>query len=428
MVLIPKGSKITEPVTLDNCENCTLEDIDFDLSKMPAGKKALYVKNGKGNKFINLRFHGRRTGGVIMCLDGPRTKDNELVNIEWRDIETKEKNGAEPLRLGNSTVSHCWFQTYCKDLKFYGIRTTEPELVSIKSCGNTLEDGIVEDCTGMVTVRHGHSNTIKSWAFSGQGGIRVYGKNNAIEENIHKDNQSSAYPPLAVVNGNTLVDPNEKAGLDTDQQAQDGHATYTQAKNGHVSNCTFVDCSKAIVWGRDKNPKTKYPFTPIGVKVMGNTFKGLKRKTVAVSFEGGSSSAKNFFSDNFYDGKVEIPKSIEEGFSKAQSATTSDPIITEDDLEMSAPTNPNEESGVVGASPDPVEQPVEEEEGQVCQACGKQDAKSKMSLYFCSEDINSPELINQVNKLWGQIKQKIASGEISLGTQIEEQEIEQAKE
>jgi hypothetical protein len=435
---VPSKDELTNGVVMDGCSGCTLKGIDWDLSKMKAGVKALHVKNGIDNKFEDIKFHDRTNGGVIMVLDGPKTDDNTLKNITWENISSKDKNGAEPLRIGNSDVSHIWFQTYCENLVFKNIETKEPEILSIKSCGNTISGGHVENCTGMITVRHGHTNTIEKVTFEGQGGIRLYGKNNKVEGTEHRNNHSPSddFPPIAVVNGSSLQDPNEAAGLEPREQAEDGHATYTQVKNGSISQCKFINCDKAIVWGRDKNSKD--PFKPIGVKVAGNEFIDEEGGgMIAVSFEGKSSSKGNFFMDNHYKGKVVVAESIRDGFSK-MTANDVDPIVVPDPVvpdtgHQPPPVNP----GPTKPEPDPIIEPAEEvtPKPQVCQVCGKEGAKGKATLYLCTDDLQGDIIMdgkrtsipNEFQRWWAGMKEKQRKGEIKFAKQIEQEEIDNAE-
>jgi len=74
----------------------------------------------------------------------------------------------------------------------------DSETVSIKSCGNVLENNIQEKYESNFTIRYDDFNTIRNNMFIGSGGITVSGDSNAIMHNYHQNNDNSDFLPLAV--------------------------------------------------------------------------------------------------------------------------------------------------------------------------------------------------------------------------------------
>lgn len=382
--ILAQGKRYTEPVVVKDCVNCQLIDCDFDCSKLKEGDKALNATNNKNCTFKKLKFHDRKTGGVIFNFTGARPKDCIIEDCEFYNFTSQAANGAEPLRLGNSQFSHNFYDTTVRNCNFHDIRTKEPECISIKSCGNLIENNKFSNNSCSVVVRHGHTNEIRNNQFNGEGGIRVYGKNNKIENNVHRNNKSSKFPPLSLVNGNTAKDPGDEKGVEQGKEQKDGHATYTQVINNHVLNNTYEECCKPVIWGRDSRK-----FRPSGVKFMQNKFINHNVSATAIEFSGGAKAEGNVFEDNVYYGsKLKIPESVKNGFKKG-SEQQPDPVVVPDpEPEPEVPPQEPE----VPAEQEEQEQPVEEDhvpdnlpEAKMCAIHGHAEAKVLQQVYVCGE-------------------------------------------
>jgi hypothetical protein len=242
----------TDYVMVERMENYTIRDRDFsydkDSEEEGGGEGMLVLKNCKNVTVLNCKFHDKSTKGNFITLLGPDSKENTIDQCEfWNHIFSSE-NGGEPIRIGNSSTSGCEFKTTIKYCYFHDLRADE-ETVSIKSCGNILQNNRHENCKSSFTIRHGGSNIIKNNVFIGSGGIRAYGENNRITDNVHINNnngEDDKYQPLRIDNGNLEDDPN------FDRRCGDGcsHAVYARAKNNTIEGNTYYNCKDACVyWG-----------------------------------------------------------------------------------------------------------------------------------------------------------------------------------
>jgi hypothetical protein len=250
------------------------------------------------------KFHDKDTVGEALKIDGEKTKDNIVEDCEWWDLSYDEGTGGEPVRLGNSRVSHLFINSIIRNCTFKDLRA-DVETISIKSCGNIIERCRHENCKSSMVIRHGHTNTIQDNEFIGEGGIRVYGKDNKILRNHFKENNSKQFPPLTLVNGDTENEPNEGAS-----GSSNIHASYTQVRNNEITGNTFENCSKCVVWGSD--PRT---FKPQGVKFRNNKVIADRVASLVIEFSGGAKPEGNEFANNELLGtKARVDPMIAKGF------------------------------------------------------------------------------------------------------------------
>jgi len=156
----------------------------------------------------NCEFHDKKKEGLFIRIMGEKSKDNLIERCTFWDHTFEGENGGEAIRIGNSDVSGCWFNTTVRYCHFRNLKG-DPESVSIKSCGNVLENNIHEECDANVTIRHGGFNKIRNNVFIGSGGIIVCGEGNEITGNYHKNNnnENDKRRPLVLWKGNVETDP-----------------------------------------------------------------------------------------------------------------------------------------------------------------------------------------------------------------------------
>jgi hypothetical protein len=171
----------------------------------------------------------------MIKIIGGKSKDNVIEGCKFYKFDYDGEENAEPVRIGDSRLSHCSFNTTIKYCHFDHLKA-DVETVSVKSCGNVLENNKHENCRSSFVIRHGGYNKIRNNLFIGSGGIRVYGEGNEIRGNYHENNSSSDKPPLIIGNGSFENDPNFEFNggpRKKDEEGEEGcgHAVYARAKN-----------------------------------------------------------------------------------------------------------------------------------------------------------------------------------------------------
>ncbi len=386
---------IKEPVTISDCENCKIVNCDFS-SNQP-GEAMLHLSDCRGCTVSRCKFHDKSTVGVGLKIDGPKTKDNIVEDCEWSNLTYSEGNGGEPVRLGNSRVSHLFFENIVRNCRFKGL-SADVETISIKSCGNIIEHCTQENCKSSFVIRHGHTNTIHDNEFIGEGGIRMYGKDNKILRNHFKENKSKKFPPLTIVNGNTKDEPNEGSS-----GSSRPHAAYTQVRNCEITANTFENCNKCVVWGRDPRP-----FKPLDVKFKNNKVIADKVESLVIEFSGGAKPEGNDLANNEIIGsKARVGSKIAKAFTGLQIQP--EPEHEEDEEHSEDP------QVVIPQQPetDPATQPAPEDEPYVrlCQLCGREEATKKLVIYVCTPhaDVARPEMQKLLADLKAKVDKEISS-------------------
>lgn len=355
-----KGKIIKERVKLSGLQNCIIENVDFCSNE---ADHMVQASDLRGCIFKKCKFHGKSTVGCAVNMTGTKTKDNIFEECEWYDLSYNAGNGGEPLRLGLSKQANLFFNTKVRKCSFRNLNA-DVESVSIKSCGNTVELCKHENCKSSIVVRHGHTNTIQSNEFIGEGGIRLYGKDNKILNNHFKDNKSTRFPPLSLVNGN--------------KKDEDLSADYTQVRNNLIQGNVFENCGpKCIVWGRDSNT-----FKPEGCQFLENRIIADKVESNVIEFSGGATPDKNTFVDNVIKGsKAKIDSRVKSAFKK-DDMTQPDPVIVVQPPPVveEEPVKPEEEEPPV-VVPTPDNDPV----AHRCGIHRHAEAKNLLKIYTCAK-------------------------------------------
>lgn len=248
--VVLKDQKITQRVKFSNLENCTIQNVDFSSNESDHMVNASNLKNCK---FINCKFHDKSTIGVACNMSGPGTSGNIFDGCEWYNLTYSAGNGGEPLRLGNSQYSGIWFNCTVRNCNFHDLKA-DVETISIKSCGNTVENCTFSNNQSNITVRHGGFAKIINNKFFGSGGIRLYGYGTTITGNTFKDNQSdSKFAPIIIGAGTEPKDPNFTAPDKPSGKEGRSHATYAQVNTATIEKNVFDNC-KVKVYVRTDHP------------------------------------------------------------------------------------------------------------------------------------------------------------------------------
>ena len=272
----------------------TVEDQEFDTGRSLKGKHnvkiinctfksnkededQLHLSNCQGCVILKCTFRDKHNAGLALLIDGEESENNKVVGCTFSDLtlsdeykrEFKEKHdkavNAEPIRLGGSPISGCWFGTTVSWCLFDKL-AADVETVSIKSCGNILENNIHNDCESSITIRHGGCNIIRNNMFIGSGGIRVYGFKNEITGNYHKNNSNKNKPPLTIgtatwedyPNFNNKGEPPVKNTGEHIKEKGCSHHVYARAKFNTIADNTYDNCKVVCVsWGTGRNKLKK---------------------------------------------------------------------------------------------------------------------------------------------------------------------------
>jgi poly(beta-D-mannuronate) lyase len=219
--------------------NCRLTQCVIDGFNIPDRSKtdiwvALF---GKNNRVDHNFFTGKLSNGVTLAvLRDDSVSINNYHKIDNNYFGKRQRlgsNGGETIRVGTSKNSLLPSNTLIEDNYFYQC-DGEVEIISIKSCENTIRRNTFIECEGSLVLRHGNNNTVESNIFIGNGkpntgGVRVINSGHKIYNNLFVGLKGERFrSAFALMNGvpNSLIN------------------RYHQVKNVFIGFNSFINCER----------------------------------------------------------------------------------------------------------------------------------------------------------------------------------------
>lgn len=235
---------------------------------------------GDHNRVDHCYFEGKTNQGptlVVWLSNQPNYHQIDHNYFGWRpDIGG---NGGETIRIGTSTWS--MYNSFTKvEANVFAHCNGETEIVSVKSCRNTVSNNLFFESVGTLTLRHGNYNEVFGNIFIGNkientGGIRIIGEHHKVFNNYLQGLTGTGLrAAISVMDGlpNPIL------------------VSHWQVKNAEVTANTIVDCKEAFSLGAGKNADRILP--PQKVLISKNVVKGDTNpviwvdKNADVAFEG----------------------------------------------------------------------------------------------------------------------------------------------
>jgi Bacterial Ig-like domain/Chondroitinase B len=244
------NSKNLTPVTKEGKsfsgkKKITIEGFDFTVNKTE--QKQLAVTDCEDLIIQYCKFRDKTTLGQGLNITGAKTKRVIVQYCIFENFSFTESNGGEPLRLGNSQFSGCNFECIVRWCIFRNLKS-DPEAISIKSCGNVIEDCFFFDNESNVTVRHGGYATVQHCYFQKKGGVRVHGYGNKVRYNCFEDfNTDEGFAPIIERYGLKEKDPNWNDVKTPSGKEGESHAIYAQTVDLEIEGNEFKNCKKTII-------------------------------------------------------------------------------------------------------------------------------------------------------------------------------------
>ncbi len=173
------GCRLTECV-IDAC-NPARRDVNYSYVH-------LY---GRGNRVDHCSFTGKLNLGVtLIVMLSYSDCDENYHSVDHNYFGPRPvygSNGAETIRVGTS--QQCMQNSRSKITdNLFDRCNGEVEVVSIKSCENTIARNVFYECQGVLALRHGDRNVAEGNLFIGHGvrntgGIRIVGEDQVVRGN-----------------------------------------------------------------------------------------------------------------------------------------------------------------------------------------------------------------------------------------------------
>lgn len=292
--------RINENLISNNCRvtNTVIDDFNNSNRLNDNYWVAFY---GKNNRIDHCSFYNKKNIGVLVAvmLEGKKNQDNfHQIDHNYFGIRIPlASNAGEIIRIGVSETCEFNSNTQITD-NFFEHCDGEAEIISIKSCQNTIRNNLFKECQGSVVFRHGNFNTVENNVFlgnnkEGTGGVRLINKGQMVVNNYFYQCIGTGFrSPLTLMNGV----PNSPA------------IRYVAVSNAVLANNTFNNCSPmSFCEGSDAERSE----TPSKVQFVNNVFYNTKDTLLYNQFDDikGINFASNVVSQS-------IKQSLSKGFVK----------------------------------------------------------------------------------------------------------------
>ena len=257
------------------------------------------------NRIDHNVFQNKNTPGHYITVDGTNDGDEDFRQSQYDRIDhnyfrnngPRAANEQESIRIGWSEMSQSsGFTTV--EFNLFEDCDGDPEIVSVKSCDNTIRHNTFKGCYGTLSLRHGNRNRVEGNYFFGNdkpnstftnsngsmstiytGGIRIYGTDHVIVNNYMEGLKGTRWDaPITLTQGDAI----------------DGSSTslskHFRAERVTIAYNTLVNNTHGIEIGFDNN---------------GNYNKSLKDITIANNIVTGSENSLIAYMDgNNNDGAI----------------------------------------------------------------------------------------------------------------------------
>ncbi|BDC97804.1 chondroitinase-B domain-containing protein [Persicobacter psychrovividus] len=272
----------TTMVKLEGCNNMRVTQNVFELTPTEEGRSVKWLiiqgvwddKNfeheSHHNRIDHNIFQNKTTPGHYITIDGTNNKDNENGDPEeyrqsqydridhnyFRNNGPRAVNEQESIRIGWSEMSMSSGFTTVEFNRFENC-DGDPEVVSVKSCDNTIRHNTFVGCYGVLSLRHGNRNHIEGNYFFGggrptstspaganlgTGGIRIYGTDHVVINNYFQGLNGNRWDaPITITKGDAIDGQDSKLNK------------HFIAQRVVIANNTLVDNEYGIELGFDNN-------------------------------------------------------------------------------------------------------------------------------------------------------------------------------
>ncbi len=216
--------------------DCVFEETADFQAKIESRWLSVY---GTHNRIDHCYFAGKKNRGpTFVVWVGDEPQHHHIDHNHFGPRPELGRNGGETIRIGTSEVSEQDSQTTVEHNYFHAC-DGEAEAISNKSCGNVYRYNVFDECSGTLTLRHGHRCLVEGNVFlgnkkGGTGGVRIIGQSHTVINNYFEGLRGDAErAAVCFMNGV----PNSSLN------------SYAPVSEATVAHNTFVDCKVSIELG-----------------------------------------------------------------------------------------------------------------------------------------------------------------------------------
>jgi hypothetical protein len=238
-----------------------IEGLDFnfeDKSRRAERSYMLYVpKECDGIKIRRCRFRNKANEGPALAIS--ISKNVVVEDCIFENITGE--NEREVIRIGDGYESGLSLKCRVRRCIFRK-NSGDPEIISIKSANNIVEDCFFIDNNGNLAVRHGGLTKIRHNYFEGNNGVRIHGYGNNVEYNCFKDNRAKdddeserKRAPISLWWGNEEKDIHWDEVDKPSEEKGGSNKKYAQTVGTVIRGNEFKNCKSTIVEVKDGKSK-----------------------------------------------------------------------------------------------------------------------------------------------------------------------------
>lgn len=175
------ASDVLTAVKTESAQHCRITHCTFRLTEPDAGTKYPWIRIAAyyadteclsaSNRIDNCLFENKsRTGNYITIagINGQQSRHDLIDHNIFRNISPRAENEKEAIRIGDSSVSNSDGYTVVEHNVFEDC-DGDPEIVSVKSCRDTVRSNTFRRCCGTLSLRQGVRSYVADNAFYGEG-------------------------------------------------------------------------------------------------------------------------------------------------------------------------------------------------------------------------------------------------------------------
>lgn len=292
------SSAVYTAIKLEACNNIVIRRNTFHLSESADSRGKWVLIGGAWDDATKLSHHNvieynlfeekHRPGNYITIDGGSNVSQNDIIRYNYfKNIGPRIENEMEAIRIGVSGISLTDGFTLIEHNLFEGC-DGDPEIISIKSCKDTVRYNTFIECQGTVCLRQGNGSVVDGNFFfgngkAGTGGVRLYSRDHIIVNNYFQDLTGETWDAVITLTNGDIISGEKNA--------------HWQIQNAKILNNTIVNTKAPFEIGYPGSDNS-WGKVPVDCRIAGNIiFKSVNPPVVYKSIPGSFVWENNIYYD-----------------------------------------------------------------------------------------------------------------------------------
>ena len=299
---------------LEGCNNIRVTRCNITMAKASDTQTSKWIQIGDSwdatectshhNRIDHNLIYDKKDGGALLIIDGSHgipdiSKHDRIDHNIFRNNGPRQENEKETVRIGVSDLTQKAAYTVV-EYNLFDNCDGDPEIVSVKSCCDTIRYNTFFESLGTLSLRQGNASVVEGNYFLGNnktaeynggtigcGGVRVYGLDHKVINNYMYGLTGSRWD-AGIVLTNGEVD-----------NTSTSYSSHFIPENVVFTNNTLVDCESDIEIGYTNG--NKYGKAPKNCLIANNIIYN-PGKTIVTSYSDASLAGVSFSNNIAYYG------------------------------------------------------------------------------------------------------------------------------